>query len=148
MEEPNQNDNEPTVTIETFSGSSLNYLKSAAPWMKFISILGFVMCGTLIIGAIAMLVGGNALSKLGGVEVGVSMFFVYLLIALVVLFPNLYLFNYAKSIQKYVVTNNYSQIVEAFRMQLKYWKYLGILIIIYLSLTVVVLIGFLIGSST
>jgi hypothetical protein len=147
MEELNQNDHETTITIETLSGSSLNYLKSAAPWMKFISILGFVMCGILIIAAIAMLLGGNALSKMGGEGLGISMFFVYIAIALLLFFPNLYLFNYAKAIQNYVISNNYSQIVEAFRMQLKYWKYLGVLMIIYLSLTVVALIGFMIGST-
>jgi hypothetical protein len=146
MEELNQNIQEPVISIEKLSGSSLQNLKSAAPWMKFISILGFIACGFLVIAGIAMLAGGNALSQLGVAGAGIWMFVVYILIAVIVFFPNRYLFNYASAIQNYAASKDYSQIEEAFRMQLKYWKYLGVMIIIYFSLVVIALIGFLVSQ--
>ena len=88
-----------------------------------------------------MAVVSLAVSALGPGMAFIS-FLVYIIAAIVMIFPNIYLFNCAREINQFCLLNDPESLETAFEMQKKYWKYLGILAIIYLLF---ILIAILIG---
>ncbi len=138
MENSEFREREKVFSTPAITSLSVEYLSDTAPWIKFISILGFIICGIMVIMSFVFLVIPTML--------GMSFiaFFVYLAGALVMFFPNLYLYNYAGKITDYCNTNNMDDIETAFEMQKKYWKYVGICAIIYLAF---ILFGLLFAIS-
>jgi hypothetical protein len=117
---------------------SVEYLSDTAPWMKFISILGFVISGLMAVMSFVFLATPTMIG------LNFFVFIIYLVAAIVMFFPNLYLYNYASRIDEYCVSNNVDDIETAFEMQKKYWKYVGICAIIYIGF---ILIGLLFAVS-
>ena len=143
MENLTQNNPETTTSNAMLSQLSVQYLLGTAPWMKFFSILGFIMCGFMVLAAFIGLVSGSAYGGIGG---GVGVFIVYIIMAIVIYFPNKYLYNYAIGIRDFNISNDNSLIEKSFLMQKKYWKYMGVLVIIYLSFAAIALIAFILGD--
>lgn len=124
----------------TLTPASLEYLRGTASWMKFMSILGFIFCGFIVIVALIAMGTASTFGGMYGAGLGAGVFIVYLIMAVIILFPNIFLFNYARGIQNYFATNNVGALENAFQMQKRYWVFMGVLAIIYLSIMVLVLI--------
>ncbi|MFP4555837.1 MAG: DUF5362 family protein [Bacteroidales bacterium] len=144
MENQNEQIKEQVDFDTKLTQASVTYLKGAMPWMKFLSILGFIASGFMLIFALAMFFGGGAMLGNLGRGVGIS----YLIGAVVVFFLNKYLFDYANGIGKYINTNDPAVLELAFKMQKNFWKFKGILFIIYLSFVILALIFFVIGGAS
>ena len=67
-------------------------------------------------------------------------FIIYIIGAVVMFFPLQYLYNYANGLRDFSVLTDNNLIEEAFLMQKKYWKYMGVVAIVYLSLVVIMII--------
>ena len=100
---------------------SISYLGETAKWAKFLSIVGFVMCGLMVIFALfAGTIIVNTISKLnpdqGLAATGMGGFFsiIYLVIALIYFFPCLYLFNYASKMQVALRNNDQINLNKSF----------------------------------
>lgn len=124
------------------SNSNLNYnsielLIKTARWTKFISILGFIFSGIIAIFSFALLFIGDYAPP-GFPNIGFIPFLIYFVMAVISFFPNLYLFNFSVCIKN--LNKNDIEIDKAFKWQHKFWQFLGIITIIYLSLIV---LGFL-----
>ncbi|PKP34821.1 MAG: hypothetical protein CVT98_10550 [Bacteroidetes bacterium HGW-Bacteroidetes-15] len=117
---------------------AIENLKRTMPWIKFISILGFVLCGLMVLAALAMLIGIS--SAMGSVAVFASV--LYLLVALLMFYVNKYLFDYANGLKSYFLSKNGVDLDVAFDMQRKFWKLVGIITIVYIGLIVLTMILF------
>jgi hypothetical protein len=130
---------------QTFAGvltqAAIRHLKDTAPWTRFFSILGFIVCGLMVIASLAMLIGFGAFGERSMVGTGIAAFFFYLIFAVVIFFPNLYLNKFSRHVSNFCDSTDRDNLEAALEMQKKYWNYMGVLAIIYLSILVLVLIG-------
>src|ERR1022692_2663210 len=121
MEQTNPSPNLFDLQIDHQSSA---YLGETAKWAKFLSILGFVFCGLILI--IAIFFGSffsTAFSgKYGGVGMGAAagaasglFIFVYVCIALLYFFPCLYLFNFSNKMQIALKNNDQGQLSLSFK---------------------------------
>ncbi|MFP4025226.1 MAG: hypothetical protein ACLFVR_11945 [Thiohalospira sp.] len=144
MEIESKNTEEAKTFGVSLSETSNDYLKKTAPWIKFVSIVGFIMCGIIVVAAfVIMLNSGNTYS---GSNAGVGVGLVYLVGAVIFFFINRFLFFYANALNKVYKLNDNDAFETAFKMQKKYWKFVGIILIIYLSLIPIAMILFIVGD--
>ncbi|MDR1390156.1 MAG: hypothetical protein LBJ31_09310 [Treponema sp.] len=124
----------------------VSYLKAAAPWARFIGIVGFVFCGILGLLAIVISVAGVQVPGLLGV-VGSAVSFFYLLgVAAIMFFPSLFAFRFGRRVQNFLRTDDSTELEEALRNDKSRYKFYGILYIIMLGFTALGLILGIIGG--
>jgi hypothetical protein len=126
---------------------TLNHLNTMRKWAMFLAIIGFILLGLIII---VGLIAGTFLTAFNTSEKGLGipdslMFAPVLLLALVYFFPVLFLFRFSKHTSHAIRTLDKLELHKAIKNLKSYFAYLGILIIIILSLYIVVLI--IAGSS-
>lgn len=93
--------NETTLFKLEVEEMSSRFLGETAKWGKFLSIVGFILCGLLVI--LALFVGaimGTTFSQLEGAGMvggGMSIMFtiIYLIVAALYFFPCLYLYRFS-----------------------------------------------------
>jgi hypothetical protein len=137
------------------SSDDKSYLETAAKWAKFLAIMGFIVCGLMVLGALSMFAMGSALGSLASSETGSSMMglgggmfgaglgLVYLLMALPFFFTCLYLYRFASKIQASVYSSNMTA-TDAFLNLRNYFRmrgYLVVAVIVFYVLAIVVGIG-------
>ena len=130
-----------------------NYLIESAKWGKFLSIMGFIVCGLMVIIAFFVPAYLTQMSEYSAMPSGFSagmrtgMTILYLLMALLFFFPCLYLYRFSTKMQ--VATKNISQ--ENFDeslMNLKsMFKFYAIVTIIILSLYALIFIVGIIAAA-
>ena len=128
-----------------------SFLKDTSKWTSFISIIGFVGIGLMVIGGI--LVGFfSGLSEIPentaygvGYSAGVGMF--YLIIALVYFFPILYLFKFSKKMKSALALNNNEDFKMAFLNLKSHYKFMGIFINVIITLYILIFIGAIVSTS-
>ncbi|MDP4131942.1 MAG: DUF5362 family protein [Bacteroidota bacterium] len=126
-----------------------SYLGEAARWARFLSILGFILCGLMVLmGAFLGSRIADSLSNMGGSSMLGGGFFsmIYVLIALIYFFPCLYLFHFGTKMRT-ALTNNDQETLSASLKNLKScFKFFGVLAIIVLSLYALAIIALIIGG--
>jgi hypothetical protein len=105
-------------------------------------VLGFLMSVFMLIVGLFFLVGVPAISAfLGGAEAeiaamgasfGIFIGLIYVIVGGILFMPPLYLYRYAKSISKAERSGEYTDIIEALRFQKSFWKFAGVIVLIYL----------------
>lgn len=140
MENNNQN-NSNLVINDYIKG----YLIEISKWAKFLSILGFIGLGFMMIAAIIMLFAGsmidhysNSANPLGAGVIGI----VYLVMAALYFFPILYLFKSAVSLKNGIISNDEMTLTDGFQNLKSHYKFIGIFTIVIISLYILI---FLIG---
>jgi fatty acid desaturase len=113
----------------------------------FLAIIGFIILGLIII---IGLIAGTFLTAFnsGGKDLGIPeslMFVPILLLAVIYFFPVLFLFRFSKHTSHAVQTLDKLEFHKAIKNLKSFFVYIGVLIIIILSLYIVVLI--VAGSS-
>jgi vacuolar-type H+-ATPase subunit I/STV1 len=124
-----------------------DYLDQTRPWVRFMSIVVFVMSGLMVLLGIAMLAvsvfGGfasrdtGAPGVLGGVMVGGLLALLYVALAFVYVAPGLYLARYASAIKRLKTNFDPGTLEDALKHQKSFWRFVGILTAIGLVLSVV-----------
>ena len=123
-----------------------SYLGETAKWAKFLAIIGFICIGLfLLFGIFAGSFFSNFARTMTNESVypgsstaaagfsGVFMF-VFIICALIYFFPCLYLYRYASKMQQALRSNDQPTLVQAFSNHKSFYKFIGILMIISLSL--------------
>jgi hypothetical protein len=131
---------------------SSSYLRETTRWGKFLAIVGFVLCGLLVL--VALFAGSFMAASFGrlgsggaGAGLGAFVSVLYIIVALVMFFPNLYLYNFASKMQVALRNNDQAQLNQSFRNLKSCYRFLGILMIIYLSFLALALIFGVIGAA-
>jgi hypothetical protein len=128
------------------SPRAVDLLRRTRPWTMFLSIMGFVGAGIMVIATIAMvavgLIGGA--SEFGGSEAGMllGMGAMYAVLTALYLVISISLFGYARAIGALSRTGGGAELEDALDAQRRFWKLMGIVVIVTMSLMV---LAFLIG---
>ena len=121
------------------SEGMLEALRATRPWVKFLSIVGFVICALLVLVSLALMGGMGAGRDSYPAGFGVGFGIVYLLMVLLYFFPCLYLLHYANAIAR-IPADGQRALEEALVKQKTFWKFIGILTAVVLVLELVVLV--------
>jgi hypothetical protein len=127
-------------------------LTGTRPWVRFISILMWIICSVVILGVVLALVfgllGAGAIAgsdaKAGAVGFGAVLMMAvgYGLTAMLIIYPTLKLSKYASNISRLAASQSFSDLAAALAEQRRFWKFYGILTLIYLSFALLfVLLG-------
>jgi hypothetical protein len=125
---------------------SISYLGETARWAKFLSVVGFILCGLMIV--LALFAGTlmatlsrfrsddalHSMTNVGSAFVSL----IYVIAALLYFFPCLYLFNFAGKMQTALRNNDQTSLNASFGHLTSYFKFVGILTIIVLSFYILV----------
>ena len=122
----------------------VEYLRQTKPWVRFISILGFIGTGFLLLAGLLLIVGSSFVSSrfgsgLGGVPIAL-IGLLYAILGALYIIPVVFLFRYANGIQKALSVDLTGGMEDALRSQKSFWRFVGILMLILLILQVVVLV--------
>jgi len=130
-------------------------LKEGAKWTFFLSIMGFIGVGFMVLAAIFMTITLSAIPD----EVDNLGFFgamknfmalLYLLMAVLYFFPIYYLYKYSSKVKTALQFNDSNLLADAFVNLKAHHKFLGISIIVILSLYLLIIVGVvitMIGSA-
>ena len=132
--------------------SLLQNLSESKLWVRICSIMGFIMFGFMVLVSIGMMIGMST-AMMGadmpaGVGAGVGIFVgvFYLAFSLLIFFPSLWLHKYAGAISQSERSRNMSDIVAALRYQKSFWKFMGILTLVYLIFFALMLVFAILGG--
>lgn len=116
-------------------------LTGTKPWVRLISVLMWIVCvvfllaiaGNLIIGV----VGASAMAKSGNGGAGLgmlaSMMIFFGVTSMLIIYPTLKLSKYASNISKLAQSQSFTDLTAALAEQRRFWKFYGIITLIYLS---------------
>ena len=138
--------------------NSKAHLSEAARWARFLAIVGFVMCGLIVLGGIF---AGSIISSLMGgyrgsgfrdspMGSGVSMMMTIFYIGFAVLyfFPCLFLFQFANYMKAAIATENQDSLTTSFQNLKRTFRFVGILTIIVLCFYLLaILVALIAGVS-
>ncbi len=127
-------------------------LRESAKWSYFLSILGFIGIGFMIIasffiGAIMSMAPSNPYGVGGPLEMmkGFLSFF-YIIIAVLYFFPVLYLYRYASGMKQGLLMSDSNTVSNALVNLKSHHKFLGITAIVIISLYLLVFIGAIVAG--
>jgi len=127
------------------------YLGEAGRWARFLAIIGFVGSGIMVL--VGLFLGSfmsSAFSSMGG---GASMLgggffaFLYVVIALLIFFPSLYLYHFGSKMRTALRSNDQELLVNSFKNLKSYLKFYGIMAIICLGLYALALVAAIVGAA-
>ena len=120
------------------------FLSEAAKWAYFLSILGFIMVGFFIVGAIfAGTFMSIVLSEMQSEVTGFSSVFftiVYLALAGINILPLLYLYRFARNTKQALQSDNQFALNAAFENLKSHYKFIGIVALVILGFYVTIFI--------
>jgi hypothetical protein len=130
---------------ESFSSSelkmnsqSLEHLRLTARWSKFLSILGFIGLGFMVLGIIGLMAMKgqmNTYSRFSGSPFDTdTLAIIYLVMILVYFFPIYYLFQFSSKMKKAIDQKDTITFAEATGFLKNHFQFIGICAIIVLSL--------------
>lgn len=105
---------------------TVKIMERTRPWVLFMSILGFVSVGFMILGGIGVAIAGVATQKPEFAIVAI----VYPLLGLVYLFPSLHLYRYSTRIRVLMANAQVQQLDSALDAQRAFWKFVGVMTVI------------------
>ncbi|MES2485120.1 MAG: DUF5362 family protein [Bacteroidota bacterium] len=115
-----------------------SFLKETAKWATFLSILGFIWVGLMVLLSVFLIISGDAFARLSGGAgfsgAGLGVF--YLIFSVANFFPILYLFKFASNLKQALAANRTDKLTDAFENLKSHYKFIGILAIIGISLFV------------
>jgi len=134
----------------TVSPSTIAQLAGTKPWVRFMSVLMWILSGVMVLLTCFMVFisttgafksGANSAFN-AGVMVGSAVY--YGVISFVIIYPALKLWKYANCIAKLMATRSVADLDAALTEQRRYWKFHGILTIIGFCFAIIGLIAFLV----
>ena len=131
------------------NADSRSFLKEITGWTYFLSIIGFIFVGLLVLIAVfASSIYNMAMAQLSQespFDVGLFMTAVYLIVALIYFFPILFLFKFSKRLKSALKSKDNVELASALEMLKSHYKFVGVFTIIVLSLYALAIIAGLLG---
>jgi Family of unknown function (DUF5362) len=139
MEQQNQQAESSLFNL-SIDPSILNYLSETARWGKFLSILGFIVCGIMFLAGMAIPSMMSRVNSMGMVQgnmfagAGIGLLlFLYVIIAIIYFFPCLFLLRFSNAVKAAIASEDQFKLTESFKNLKKLFKYIGIVTIVILS---------------
>lgn len=128
----------PATSPVVVTAGTLEHLRRAKPWVRLVAVLTFIGAALLVAAGLLMSVMGSAIpgfsEGMGAPFAGAAIGIVYLLIALLYVFPGLYLWRYANAIDSMVRNPQSLTLEEAIKHQTSFWRFVGIMTVVVLIL--------------
>jgi len=130
-----------------------NHLSEAAKWAKFLAIVGFVICGLVVLMGIF---AGSFLASMGRYSSSESeitgamstlLAVVYILFAVLYFIPVLFLYRFATQMKIALASNDQGVLTTSFQNLKRMFRYVGILTIIVLAFYALALLFALLGVA-
>ncbi|MFY0631160.1 MAG: hypothetical protein JXR05_12320 [Flavobacteriaceae bacterium] len=119
-------------------------LSEVAKWAKFLSVVGFVGIGLMVVFAFIgeYISASTANSDVFSIEAegGIITTVLILIFAVIYFFPAYYLYKFSNEMKQALEINDEDSLTRAFRMLSSHYRYIGILAIIFISLYIFSLI--------
>jgi len=138
------------------NGEIRGYLQETAKWGKFLSIVGFISVGLMVLMGIFMGTMGmsamNDISTMGGGPnpfgmIGGGFFIIfYSLIGLLYFFPSLYLYRFSAKTKLALQNDDQAEMTEAFMNMKSLYKFWGIFMAVIIGFYALVFIMALFGG--
>ncbi|MBR9922370.1 MAG: DUF5362 domain-containing protein [Bacteroidetes bacterium] len=129
-----------------------NYLHETAKWARLLSIVGFVFIGLIVIMALfagAFLSSTMQEMQQSGIPFGGTFItIIYLAVAALYFFPTLYLYRFATRTKLAIETQDTDQLTSGLENLKSTFKFMGILMIVVLSIYALGIIIALFGAMT
>ena len=126
---------------------SIEYLRVAGKWAKFLAIIGFIVIGLLVLFS---LFAGALFSFLGaGLPMGFPGYLItlfYLIGAAIALPPSIFLFKFSVKIKNAIQFNKNDELRDSLKNLKSYFMYNGIIAIIVISIYVIAFISMIAGA--
>jgi hypothetical protein len=117
------------------NNAALFYLKSASPWLRFIGVINYIVCGLMAAGGLITLIAAPLLADFdAGGEMGFLIGISYMVSALIMFFPARFMYSFGSRLRNYFLSGAEKEIELAFKYNKSYWKYYGVITIIILAL--------------
>jgi hypothetical protein len=117
----------------------VEYLRETKPWVRFMSVIMFVMVGLILIGSVFML-----LIPAGGIFLAL----IYVAMGVLYLFPAYFLHQYASAIRSLERGGGDVAMEDALRSQKSFWRFVGILTLIIMVIYGIILVVFILGAAS
>ncbi|HEX2900751.1 MAG TPA: hypothetical protein VHS96_13600 [Bacteroidia bacterium] len=138
------------------SPNSTSFLESTAKWARFLSILGFIGIGFMVLAALMMFAGGAMFSErassvygsrgvLGGAPLGL-IGVVYLFMAALYFFPVLYLNKFASKMLNAITMRDSMTLESSFEQLRNHYRFVGIITIVMIGLYVLGIMAMVMGG--
>lgn len=129
-----------------------DFIKEIAKWAYFLSILGFIGIGLLLI--IAVFAGtlfsamGSTMPGMGayGSSFGAAMGAIYFLLAAFYFFPVYYLFKFSSNAKKAFRDNDSETLTASFGYLKSHYKFIGILMVVFLAMYALFFVFAIVGG--
>lgn len=120
--------------VGTVTEGILEQLRGTRPWARFLSVLGFIGCGFMGLGALMMMVMPSVLDvPFGGFVLGL----VYLVFGAVWMVPTIFLHRFASGITELLISRSTQSLELTLSQQRSFWRVSGIIMAAVLGLYVV-----------
>lgn len=124
----------------------IDALAATRPWVRLCSVLGFIGSGFMILAALAIMAGGafGAMSTRDAAPFAgfpIIIGFIYLLMSLFYLIPSIKLWQYGSAIVRLMSSNAVADLEAALDQQRGFWKFVGIMVLIFIGLMVLAFVG-------
>lgn len=134
--------------------STIAILSATKPWVRFMSVLMWIGVAFMLLfaagmGVISMIGASKFMSSgpFGGMQLTI-LAGVYGVLAFVYVFPAIKLWKYANRIGSLGATHSITDLDAALNEQRSFWKFVGVMTIIMISLYIVTVIGFVALGAT
>ena len=125
--------------------TAIEYLRSSAKWSMFLSIMGFIGIGFMLLASVFMAFSGSIMgAATGGMGLGAMQGIlagVYIIMALLYFFPVYYLYKYALDMKNALNDKNNNLLTNSFGYLKSHHKFLGVSMIVIMSLYFLGIIG-------
>ena len=121
----------------------LSYLNSTRKWTTFLSVLGFIFLGLMIVAGLATSLFITAF-KTQEANLGIPetvMIIIFIVAGAIYFFPVFFLFRFSRNIRDAIQKLDRQKLEKGFNNLRLYFTYIGIIVIVVLSVYVVALIA-------
>ncbi len=133
--------------IATFNATDamLLSLRQTKPWVRFISIIGFLVVLLLIAAGILSFVSSS--HPVEDTMLTSATALLNIVMAALYLLPSLFLFKYASAIKRLLQTEDATAMEAALQNQKSFWKFMGILTLVMLIIALLGIVAAIIFPS-
>ena len=135
---------------------TVGLLRGTRPWVMLLAVIGAIGSGTMLLGALAMLLMGEVMASSMGGASGIpgvpprtfmmGMAGLYLLMAVVYVYPVVKLFQFCGAVTSLSRTRQVGDLERALDAQRVFWKFLGIVTLVAIVVYVIA-IAALVGTG-
>ena len=130
------------------------YLLQVCKWGKFLAIMGYVGIALLILFTLLFVLGSSLFGKLSYPVPGFSAFpmmafgFMYLILAVIYYFPVSYLYQFSNRMKEGLNSNDEQLVTFGFKKLKSLFSFMGIFMIVTLSIYALAIIAVIVGSMS